>query len=182
MYRSIVGFRVVGLACLVLLWATLEAVLHILSQVGGNVLAELLNVLAIDLLGKAKSSIDDVGVESKEALSDLVGTRVLGVESSNKGSLLAVVIELEMDRSLWEYSSLELVQSAGNLGVLSSSDKPVLKDITELEVGAFYKCEKLGSPWVNMRSVDATGLHEAKSSADAKSSKDGEGLDVLEQC
>ena len=62
-----------------LLVALGQATINILRQVGWNHLAKLLNILAIDLLGESKRSIDYILVKRKEALRNLVGARVLGV-------------------------------------------------------------------------------------------------------
>lgn len=68
-----------------------------MCQIGRNLFAELVDVLAIDALRETKSNIDDITVESEEVLGDLTGARVFGVESSDKGGGLAVVVELVMD-------------------------------------------------------------------------------------
>jgi hypothetical protein len=136
--------------CLVLLVALGQADINVLSQVGRDHLAELVNVLAVDLLGKAKGSVDDTSVESEEALSNLVGAGVLGVQASYEDGLVAVVVELEVDASLGEDCALVLLQGAGDLGVLGGCDETVLQDVSEGEGCALDKREKFCGPWVDV--------------------------------
>jgi hypothetical protein len=123
--------------CLVLLVAPGQANIDILGEVGRNHLAELFDVLAVDLFREAESSIDDTGIKSVEALSDRVGTCVIGVQSSYEDSLLAVVVELVVNGAHGKDGALEFVQSAGDFRVLASGYEAVLKDITEAKVLAF---------------------------------------------
>lgn len=121
-----------------MLVAPSQAGINVLGQVGRNELPELLDVLAVDGVGQTKSSIEDVGVESEEVLRDLAGSGILAVERSDESGLFAVVVELEVDGALGEHGTLELVQSTGNLGVLTSFNKAVLENISELEVAALH--------------------------------------------
>jgi len=117
-----------------LLLAPSHADIHVLSKVGRDSLPELLNVLSIDGVGETKGGVNDVGIQSEEALRNLVGTGVFGVQSSDEGSLLAVVVELEMDGALRKDSAFELVEGTGDFLVLSSLDEAVFEHVAELEV------------------------------------------------
>lgn len=108
-----------------LLVALGQTTINILRQIRRNHLAELLNILAIDLLGESKRSIHNILVECKEALSNLVGAWVLGVQASDKDSRFAAVVELEVDGALGEYGALELLECAGDFGVLAGGDEAV---------------------------------------------------------
>jgi hypothetical protein len=83
--------------------------LNIQSQVGRNHGFELLDVGTIDGRREAKRSVDDILVESKEALGNLVCTRVLRVQRSDEGGTFAVVVELEVDGTLGENGALERI-------------------------------------------------------------------------
>lgn len=117
------------------LLAPSQANIDILSKVGRDSLPELFNVLAIDGIGETKGCVNDVGIESEEILCDLAGTGVFGVQSSNKCSLVAIVVELEVNGALREDGAFKFVQSTSDLGILTGLDEAVFKDITELEVG-----------------------------------------------
>lgn len=71
-----------------------------LGKVGGQVLAELLDVRAVDLVDLAARDFDDPLVEEDEVLGDLGGTGVGVVEGGDEGGGLALVVELEVDRSM----------------------------------------------------------------------------------
>jgi hypothetical protein len=137
--------------------------------------------LAVNGAGEPKRSINNIRVQRKESLSNLVGTRVLRVERSDESSLLAVVVELVMDAALRENSALELVQVPGDLWVLARLDKCVLEHETELEVGAFDEREEFGGAGVHVGSVDAAGVEEAEGGADSQAGEDGEVGDILEE-
>lgn len=156
-----------------------EALVHILSQVGRNLLAELLNVGSVDGLGKAKRGLDNFGIESEEVLGNLAGTGILGVQGSDESSIFAVVVELEVDGALRENGAFELVEVAGDFRVVAGLDEAVLKHIAELEVVAFDQSEELGGAGVYVRSVDAARPEETNSGANAEVGKNGKGLDVL---
>jgi hypothetical protein len=146
---------------LVLLAALGHADLHVPSQVGRDILGKVLKVLAVDFLGEAERSVDNLVVKREEALGDLVGTWVLRVEAGNKDGLLTVVVELEVNGALGEDGALEFVKRAGDLGVLAGADeKAIFKDVAKLEVLSLYEGEELGGARVHMRSVDSTGLEE----------------------
>ena len=104
--------------CLVFL-ALCQADIDILSQVGRDMLAELLNVRAVDRLGEAERSVDNTGIKSEEVLGNLAGAWVLRIQRSHESGLLAIVVELEMDGSLGKDGAFELVQGASNLRVLA---------------------------------------------------------------
>lgn len=161
--------------------APLQARVNTLSKVGGDALAELSNVGAIDLLRESKRSVDDIWVEAEEVLGDLGSTRVLGVQSSNKDGGLAVrvVVELVVDGALREDSAHELVERTSNFGILASSNESVLEDIAELHATALHDCEEFGCARVNVRSVHAAGLKEAKGGRDAEVGEDRESVEVL---
>lgn len=108
-----------------LLVALGQTPINILRQIRRNHLPKLLDILAINLLGKSKRSINNILVERKEALRNLVGARVLGVEASDKDSGVAAVVELEVDRALGKYGALELLECAGDFGILAGGDEPV---------------------------------------------------------
>lgn len=108
--------------CLVLVVALGKADLHILGQIGGDHVAEVLDVLAVDLLGEPKSSVDNLIVEREEALRNLVGTWVLGVEASDENGPLAVVVELEVDGALGKHGAFELVECAGDFWAVTLAD------------------------------------------------------------
>jgi hypothetical protein len=136
--------------CSVLLVALSQADINVLRQVGRNHLAELLNVLAVDLLGESKSSVDDTSVESEETLRNLVGTRVLGVETSDEYRLFAVVVELEVDAALGKDGALVFLESASDFGVRGGGDKAVFEDVAEGEIGAFDEGEEFGGAGVDV--------------------------------
>lgn len=142
-------------------------------------LAELVNVGTINGLGEAQGSIDNTRVESKEVLRNLAGTGVLGVERGNENRLVAVVVELEVDGALGEDGAFELVEVAGDFRVLAGLDEPVLEHVAELEVLAFDERQELGGAWVHVGRVDAAGVEETDSSADAEVGQDGEAVNVL---
>lgn len=171
------AFTTQNLTSLVLV-ALGETAIDILRKVGRNHLAELLNVLPINSLGEPQSRVNNPSIESKEVLRNLAGSRILAVQARNKRSLLTVVVELEVDRSLREHGALELAECASNLGVLAGLHKPVFKNITELQVGAFHECEELSGTGVDMGRVDAAWLEEAESGADAQTSENGECLNI----
>ena len=139
-------------------------------------LAELVNVGTINGLGEAQGSIDNTRVESKEVLRNLAGTGVLGVERGNENRLVAVVVELEVDGALGEDGAFELVEVAGDFRVLAGLDEPVLEHVAELEVLAFDERQELGGAWVHVGRVDAAGVEETDSSADAEVGPDGEAV------
>jgi hypothetical protein len=155
-----------------------EAAIDILRKVGRNHLTELLNVLSVDGLGKSQSRINNTSVQSKEVLRNLAGAGIFAVQARNERGLLAVVIELKVDRSLRKHRTLELVEGASNLGVLSGFHEPVLQDVAELQVGTFHECEELRRARVDMRCVDAAWLEETESCADAQLGENRECLDV----
>lgn len=173
------ALSVVRYISLVLLVAPRQADLHVLCQVGGNRALELVNVLSVDLLGESKGSVDDLGVEVEEALSNLVGTGVLIVQSCDEDGLFTVVVELEVDGALRENSALELLQTTGDLRVVLARYEAVLEDVAELDVLAVDNGQKLGSARVNVRSVDSAWLQEAEGGGDAQTGKDWEAIDVL---
>lgn len=78
-----------------------------------------------------------------------------------------------------ENGAFELVEVAGDFGVLAGLDEAVLKDVAEFEVLAFDEGEEFSGTGVDVRSVDSTGSKEANCGADAEASEDGEALDVL---
>jgi hypothetical protein len=168
------------ICCLVLLVALVEADLHILGQIGGDHVAELCDVLAVDLLRESKGSVDDLVVEREEALCDLVGTRVLRVEASDEYSRITVIIKLEVDGTLGEHCALKEVELAGDLWAVSlANDETVLEDVAEADVLSTDDGEELGSTRVYVRCVDTAGLHEAESGRYSEASEDRESLDVL---
>lgn len=158
--------------------APLQADVHVLRDIGWDVLPEQLDVLAIDLLGHSKGSVDNLRVEGEEVLCDLAGSGVFAVQTGNKGSLVAVIVELEVDAALRENSAVELVQIASDFWVLGRAHQPILKHVAELEVGPIDQSEKLSGARVHVRSVDAAGLEEAESCADAQAGQDGKAFDV----
>lgn len=84
-----------------------------------------------------------------------------------------------MDGALGENGAFELVEVAGDFGVLAGLDEAVFEDVAELKVFAFNEGEEFGGAGVNVRSVDSTGGEEADSGADAEAGEDGKALDVL---
>ena len=160
------------------LQAPLQAHIDILRQVGRDILPELLDVLPVNSAGESKRSIKNLLVQREEVLRNLTSAGILAVQRSHKHGVVTVIIELEVDAALREYSALELVQSACDLRVLASGDKAVFKDVAEFEVGALDEGEELGGAGMHVGSVDAAGLEEGESGADAKVGEDGESLDV----
>ena len=93
-----------------------EALLDALGERGGDVLAELLEVVGVDLLGEAEGGVDDLGVEvDDEVLSDRGRTGVLGVEAGDGDRGLAVQVLLEVDAALGEDGALVLGQGGVEL-------------------------------------------------------------------
>lgn len=157
-----------------------ETLVHGLSQVSRNLAAELLNVGCVNGLGVAKRSIDNFSVESEEVLGNLAGTGVLRVQGSDEGSIVAVVVELEVDGALGKNGAVELVEVAGDFGVLPGLDETVLKHVTKLEVVALDESKELCCSGVDVRRVDSARREESNRSTDAETSKDREGFDVLD--
>jgi hypothetical protein len=167
------------IAHLVLVVTPLETDVHILRNIGRNVLPKLLDILAIDLFRHSKRSIHHLRVKRKEVLRNLAGSRILAVQARNKSSLVAVIVELEVDAALWEHSALEFIQVTGDLLVrLGRGDQSILEHVAELEVGAFDQSEELGGARVHVWCVDTAGLEEAERRADAQAGQDREGFDV----
>lgn len=118
--------------CSVLVVTLRKTNINILGQVSGNVLAEYLNILSVNLSRESKCSIDDTSIEAVEALCYLVRAGVVTVECGNKSSFFAIVVKLKVDRALGKDSAFELVEIAGDLRVAACFDETVLKYVAEL--------------------------------------------------
>lgn len=160
--------------------ALLQANIRTLSNVDRKVLAELLDVLSVDLLREAKCSVDDIRVEPKETLSHLQCSSVCVVESGHELGRGALVVDLVMDGALREHSALELGECPCDFGVLVGCDEAVLEDVAEVDLTLNHG-EELGRARVDVRRVNTTCVEETKRGRDTQVSEDGEGLDVLLQ-
>jgi hypothetical protein len=129
------------------------------------------------LTRKAESSIDNIRVQRKQCLSNLVGTRVLAVQRRHKSSLLAVVVELVVHAALGENCALKLVQVPRDLWILTRLNKAVFKHEAELEVLTLNEREKFGGARVHVRRVDTAGVEEADGGGYTQASENGEILD-----
>ena len=138
-----------------------QADIHALRNVGRNIAAELLNVLAINRLGEAQRRVHNVRVQAEEVLGDLGGSGVLAVERSNEDRGLALVVDLIVDAALREDGALELGEGAGDLGVLARGDEAVLEDVAEVYL-ALHDGKELRGARVNMGCVDSAGIKEAQ--------------------
>jgi hypothetical protein len=138
-----------------------QADTDILSQVGGNLLAELVNILTVNSLGVVEGSVDNTSVEGEKVLGNLRGTWIFRVERSDKGGLLAVIVELEVNRSHREDSTLKSVQFTSDFWILTSPNETILEDVAKLQVLAIYQSKKFSSTGVDVRGIDAAGLEEA---------------------
>jgi len=145
------------------LLALRKAVINVLSDIGRNSLAELLDVLAINGLREAERSIEDASIEVEEVLSNLAGTGVLVVQSRDESSRLALRVELVVDAAHGKDGAFELAQAARNLSVLTRGYESVLEDISEID-SAFDDGKELGGAGVDMRGVDAASVEEAEGS------------------
>ena len=141
-------------------------------------LAELLDVAAVDGLGESQRSVDHVSVQAEEVLRHLRGTGVLAVERGDEGGGLALVIDLVVDAALREDCALEFLEGAGDFGVFARGYEAVFEDVAEVD-GAVDDGEELGGAGVNVRGVDAACVEEAEGGADAETGQDGKALDVL---
>jgi hypothetical protein len=131
----------------------LQAPLHIARQISRQVLSKVLDILSINrtaipvslfpfyldeyLRREPERSINNIGVQRKQRLRDLVGTRVLAVQGSDEGRVVAVVVELVVHGALREDSAFEFVERACDFGVGAGRDEVVFEDEAEFEVGAF---------------------------------------------
>lgn len=113
--------------------AGLQALVNSLSNVRGNALAESLNILAIESLREAKSSVDDSTVQAEEVLGNLGGTRVLGVQGCNEGGGLTLGVKLVVDGAHGENGTLELLKVSADFGVVACFNKAIFEDIAKLD-------------------------------------------------
>ncbi|GJC91475.1 pantothenate transporter liz1 [Colletotrichum higginsianum] len=125
------------------------------GDVGRDVLAEALEVGAVDGLHAAEGGGDDVRAEVEEGLGDLLDAWVDVVEAGDEDGVLAVRVELLVDGALGEDGHLEGVHGVGD-GV-----EAVLDD----EVGdeaALDDDVELGGAVVDVGRVHAAGAEEGE--------------------
>jgi len=161
-------------AHLVLEVASDQAFLNTLGQSDRDGLLEVGEVVLVDLLGEAESSIDDVtaGVD-EEVLGDGAGTGVLGVETGDGDRRVAVEVLLPVDAALGEGGTLEERQAGALLG-----DEAVLSDEAGGDVGVGDDGEELGGIWVDVRGVKTAGLEKDAGGGDAQTGQEREVLAV----
>jgi len=151
--------------------AAVEALLDALDHGSGDGTTELSEVVGVDLLGEAKSSVEDVsGGLLQEVLGDGRSTRVLGAQASNTNGRLAVEILLPVDGALREDGTLVLGDGGVELVVLVVLHHEASAH-TELAGGG--EGEELSGTRVDVRGVQATGLEEDGGSRDAETGEDG---------
>ena len=133
--------------------------------------SKLCDIHAVDLPGEPEIGLDDVGVEVEEVLRDAAETRVVAVEASDEGRGLAVVVELVVHAAHGEDGALVLGQRVAELHA-----RAILHDEAGLDdaaVGDGCDGKDLRRPWVDMRRVHSTGVHEAHGEGDAQVGEDG---------
>jgi hypothetical protein len=134
--------------------ASLQALLHTKGEVGWDHLLELVDVLAINGVGEAERSFDDIVIQSEEVLGDLAGTRVVAVETGDEAGRLAGGVVLEVDAALREDSALE-----GTEGGVEFGGQAVLKHEARLDEAA-GDGEELSGARVDVRGVHAARVEE----------------------
>jgi len=151
-----------------------QALLNTIGQSDGDGLLELGEVVLVDLLGEAESSIDNVaGGVDEEVLGDGAGTGVLGVEASDGDSRVAVQVLLPVDAAHRECGALE----EGQVGALFR-DEAILEHETGLDVAVGDDGEKLSGVGVDVGGVETAGLEEDACGGDAQTSQEREVLAV----
>jgi len=155
---------------LVLDVASDQALLDTLGQSDRDGLLEVGEVVCVNGLGEAESSIDNVaaGVD-EEVLGDGAGTGVLRVESGHGDGWVAVEVLLPVDAAHGEDGTLE----EGQIG-LELSGEAVLKDHAGLDVGVGDDCEELGGVGVDVRGVKTAGREEDSCGGDTSIGQDWE--------
>lgn len=155
--------------------ALLEAGVDALCDVGRNVLAEALNVLAVKRSDAAQSGADHSRVEAEEGLGNLLNAGVRIIEASYKDGLVAVRVELLVNGALREDGHLVERESVGDRGeaVLDHKvgDKATLDDNVEL-----------GGPVVDVSRIHAARSEEAHSHSAAVSDKSRESASSSGDC
>ena len=145
------------------------------DEVGGQVLAELVNVARVEFvstLSDAQSDVDDVRVQNKEILCNLRGPRIGRVKGGNENRSLASRVELEMNAALREDGGFELLHSrvereGQSVDILCGrGEETVLHDEADFEL-AFDDGQDLGCAGVRVRGIHPAWLEEGHCAADA---------------
>jgi len=151
-----------------------QALLDTKGQGSGDVLLESGKVVGVNLLGETESGVNNVtGGVDEEVLGDGRSTGVLGVEASHTDGGVAVVVLLPVDATHGEGGTLEERQFGALFG-----GEAVLQNEAGGDVAVSNNREELGGVWVDVGSVETTGLKEDTCGGDAQSSQEGEVLAV----
>lgn len=147
-----------------------QALLNTLGQAQGDVLLELSEVAAVNLLGESQGGVDDIRIQvDNEVLGDRAGTGVLGVQAGDRNRRLAVQVLLEVNATLGKDCALKLGQ-----GGVEFRGQSVLQHETAEDVAVGDNGEELGSARVDVRRVQAAGLEEDARSGDTEAGQDRE--------
>ncbi|KAI6752534.1 hypothetical protein HG530_013903 [Fusarium avenaceum] len=126
----------------------------------GNILrdhiSERLDVLSVDGFNTTESSRHNIGSQAKEALCDLVYTRVIRAKRSNEDSIGTVRVELLVNGSLRENCHLE-----GIHGVLDGTDAILENKVCNKT--PLHDDVQLRGSVMNMCSIHAAGTEECNS-------------------
>lgn len=132
--------------------AGLKALVDAKGNVGWDLLAESLDIFAVNALGEAESGVDNVWVKAEEVLGDLGSSWVLAIQGGDECSRFALWVELVVDAANRENSALELLEVAGDFSIVASLDKAVLQDVAEVHL-AFDDGQEFGGTGMNVRGV-----------------------------
>lgn len=149
--------------------ALVQAGVDAKSNVGRDVLTEALKVSTVNGLHAAKSSRDDIRAEVEEGLGNLLDARVDVVEAGDEDGILAVGVELLVDRALGKDGHLVRLHGVGD------GAEAVLDDKISDEA-ALHDHIELGGAVVDVGRVHAAGAEEAEGHGGAVADEGREGL------